>query len=108
MKSKIRRVDANYTGGGIYVYSGELENGTFFLFSDDWGAFEHVLFLDTDPDSTEDSEFFEWQEEHKVGELSGSNAKTFAKTAIKKAIKALKNGESMNASQYELEKRLAW
>lgn len=108
MKKKIKKATANYTGGGIYIYSGETENGEFFLFSDDWGVLDYVLFLDTNPDTTEEYSYFEWQEEHKTSELNGSEARTFCKSAIKKAIKALKNGERMNASIEELEMRLSW
>lgn len=75
MDYSIRYVNPCYTGGGIYVYTGQLVDGTWFLLDDmiSWNQLptrdvEPIvdgIWLDADPD--EDFELAampEWQEEH--------------------------------------------
>ena len=54
---------ADYTGGGIYVFMGRLENGTYFLFDSEW---MEAAFVDANPYKEEDAFTAEWQEEHYV------------------------------------------
>lgn len=62
---KITKANAVYTGGNIWLFYGELEDGNFFL-TDDNGCTE---ILDTDPSDLDESLYYEWQQEHLVKEL---------------------------------------
>jgi uncharacterized protein YlzI (FlbEa/FlbD family) len=64
-EQKIVNADAIYTGGGVWVFMGELESGKFFM------AFEEncyeVMVLDADPRKAEDMAYYQsWQESHTV------------------------------------------
>ena len=68
-------------GGGIYIYTGQLDDGNYFMAFDECDRY--VLFLDIDPNEYwDDNGFIEWQEEHKTGEITGEEAKTFWKTML--------------------------
>ena len=59
--------EAIYTGGNIYVYMGEIEDGVFFFAMDDMCY--DVLFLDADPREADDDAFQpNWQREHTLKE----------------------------------------
>ena len=79
---KITRAEANYTGGNIYIYTGKLDDGRFFLTADDWE--DCVLIVDLDPqehwdtdDEDNDCTFEGWQKEHTVEELNDRSALLF-------------------------------
>ncbi len=59
---KIKNATACYTGGNIYIYYGELENGNYFSTSDLW---DFISILDEEPndENLENPEFFE---EHEI------------------------------------------
>lgn len=60
---KVIDVTTEYTGGGIYVFMGKLDNGLYFMCDD-----MCVNFLDADPrEAGDDAYYLEWQEEHAVG-----------------------------------------
>ena len=62
----IKKADAVYTGGNIWLFYGELEDGNFFL-TDDNGC---TQILNADPGADlEEACFAEWQEAHLVREL---------------------------------------
>ena len=62
---KIKRItNATYTGGGIYVFTGELEDGTWFVFSSED---EEITLLNKDPSNLDESLYWEWMEPHIVG-----------------------------------------
>ena len=65
---KIKKGEAVYTGGNIWLFYGELENGLHFL-TDDYGC---TLILDTTAEDFDVSLYEEWQNAHKVEELEGS------------------------------------
>ena len=46
--SAIKRAEATYTGGGIYIYTGKLASGEYFLTDDECGD-DCVYVLDADP-----------------------------------------------------------
>ena len=62
---KIKKATAVYSGGGIYLYYAELENGNYLMGSDDG-----LLIVNTNPlaneEVFEESNYYEWQEEHLV------------------------------------------
>ena len=64
---KIKNANACYTGGGIYIYYGQLENGLFFRACDDWDFIE-LCNADT---STENADYIEFYEEHSKGTIVG-------------------------------------
>ena len=65
---KIKRItNATYTGGGIYVFTGELENGTWFIFS---SIDESITLVNEEPSDLDEEEgclWWEWQEPRLVG-----------------------------------------
>lgn len=66
-EQKIVSVEAIYTGGGIWNYMGQIEDGSFFFAMDD--TYYDVIWLDADPRKAgEDAWLPEWQEEHKLNE----------------------------------------
>lgn len=62
---KITKASAVYTGGNIWLFHGELDDGTYFL-TDDNGC---TQILDEDPSDFDESLYWEWQEEHLVRDL---------------------------------------
>ena len=67
--NRVVRADAEYTGGGIYVYIGKLSSGEYFYTADEYEGI--VWILDIDPaehfDETQD---VEWLEEHSTREVN--------------------------------------
>ena len=101
---KIKRAEATYTGGGTYIFTGQTADGGFFMGADDWGTYDYIIFLDSDPyKDFDDSAYIEWQEEHKTAEISGSEAENFFVEIIKKCIDELNKGSRMNASVEDME-----
>lgn len=86
MRAKIKTAQAVYTGGGVWLFFGELENGNYFL-TDDNGC---TLILDTDPIDLDESLMVEWQEEHTIKDI-GIN---------KSFIDSLMDYMEENGSQY--------
>lgn len=63
MKYGFKDLTTNYTGGGINIYMGELDNGIYFMCDD-----EFFNSLDTDPrEAGEEAYYYEWQIEHDAG-----------------------------------------
>lgn len=60
---KIISANAEYTGGGIYIYWAKTNEGTFLQGSSEWDALYEV---DSDPNLDEESGYIEWQEEHNI------------------------------------------
>lgn len=73
MKHKIKTATALYTGGGIYIFYGQLESGLYFRVGDED---EPVYICDSDT-SAEEADYWEFYEDHTVEELMGENFKTF-------------------------------
>ena len=76
-----------YTGGGVYVYTGKLKDGNYFLGSDDWFSDKDNYFtfriVNEDPDKFPDDCFFdEWQVEHLVKDLSIEENKELTKQVL--------------------------
>jgi len=62
---KIKTAQAIYTGGGVWLFIGELENGNYFL-TDDYGC---TLILDENPEDLDESLTVEWQEKHTIKDI---------------------------------------
>lgn len=65
----ILRATAIYSGGNIYLYYAELDNGNWIMGDDDW-----LIVVNTNPliddETFEDSSYYEWQKEHLVEAIS--------------------------------------
>lgn len=70
---KVIDANATYTGGGIYQYTGQFDNGNYFQ---TWTDYEdYIQELDADPEENwDDNDDEEWQNEHMVAEHYGSEA----------------------------------
>ena len=80
MRYKFAYVNEQYTGGGIYIYTGMLANqDIWFIADDDW----NVRFVDDDPDedmasgSSDRTGDVEWQEKHIICDLTEKSALAF-------------------------------
>ena len=77
---KIENVTPIYTGGGIYIYTGELSDGNYFIASDQSfaGDYFDIRIVDENPaDYEEDFCNVTWQEEHLVSDVVGGEAREF-------------------------------
>lgn len=79
---KIKTLEAVYTGGNIWIFWGTLEDGNYFLTSDEgW-----TVILKDSPENFDESLYEDWQDEHKVKDLEDEELKTFL-TELLEAIK---------------------
>ena len=69
----IKEANAVYTGGNIWLFYGELNDGNYFL-TDDNGW---TQFLNADPSNLDESTFEEWQLQHLVKEIVGDERVKF-------------------------------
>lgn len=70
---KIKSATAIYTGGGIYIYYGELDNGTYFRTSDTDDCIE-ICDADT---SVDEADYIEFYEEHRIKTAIDNQYKIF-------------------------------
>lgn len=75
---KVKTANACYTGGSIYVFYGELENGNYFMFD---SFYEFIEVFDTEID-LEESFYSEWMDEHRVTTLTGEEAFKLCEAAL--------------------------
>lgn len=95
---KIKNAVAEYTGGGCYVYFGELENGLWFKGSDNWDS---LAICDADT-STEESDEEYFYESHLIEDIEGEDYKVFFNEVLQWIID---NAPKGNYQAYELEGR---
>lgn len=100
-KYKIKTVNACYTGGGIYIYWGTLENGAYFRACDDWD----LIWICDDDTSLEndDANFPEFYEEHTIEEIYNNDFIAFWNIMLSRLIESNENG---NYSREELKNRI--
>lgn len=98
-KYKIKTATACYTGGNLYIYYGELENGLYFRAYDDWDFIE-ICNADT---SVEDADYYEFYEQHSVQTIAGDDYKEFWNNML---LWILHNKPDGNYSKYDLERRM--
>jgi len=72
-KYRVAEVSAVYTGGNIWLFWGQTEDGYYFL-ADDNGC---VLVLDESPEDFDKSLYEDWQNAHKVEELYQGKRRMF-------------------------------
>ena len=76
---RIKKVQAVYTGGGIWIFYGELTGGLYFL----TGEYGDTLFLNESPADFDVSLYPDWQEKHTVKILSGETRIRFCLNMLK-------------------------
>ena len=104
-------VEPDYTGGGIFVFYGKVENGDYFIADD---SEYDIRFVSEDPTAIMDSDTFggsycgdsvEWQDEHIVRDISSSQeALEFWKAMLNWCIR---NNPDGNYSASDLKDELA-
>ena len=104
MKNNINKATAIYTGGGMYIYYAELENGNWLIGGDEWFAEVNTNPL-VDEETFEAAQYYEWQMEHLVREIPEEE---FSET-LNNVIDVILSGKTIkeydNFLNYELEKR---
>lgn len=98
-KYEIKTATAIYTGGGIYIYYGQLENGSYFR-TGDGDLYMSICDSDT---SVDDADYIEFYEEHEIDDLQGYDFEYFFNNMIQWIINNQPDG---NYSTDELEKRM--
>ena len=102
-KHKIKTASAVYTGGGIYIYYGQLENSLFFITNDDIES----IYICNDDTSTEEAQYPEFYEQHTVEEISGEAFKVFWNQMLSHILDGgAAHDRWSNYSQSELEIRI--
>ena len=102
MKHKIKTATAVYTGGGIYIYYGQLESGLYFRTFDD----SEVIYICNSDTEAEEADHGEFYEAHTVEELTGEDFKIFWNTMLTHIINGCAaHGKWLNFSKDELENR---
>ena len=89
--NQLKNVEATYTGGGIWVFTGELKDGTFFMHDDNFDT--RILSEYPDPwedDTDTDKWSVEWQEEHLVKDLDTETEGAAFQLAVLKFIEKYK------------------
>jgi hypothetical protein len=95
----IKTATAIYTGGGIYIYYGQLKNGLYFRTCDD---FEFISICDADT-SAEDADYAEFYDAHEIWCIAED---AFKNTRDSILMWILDNEPEGNYSTTELEQRL--
>lgn len=95
----IKTATAEYTGGGIYIYYGELENGLFFRTADEW---EYIAICDADT-SVENADYPEFYEEHEIKDICGCDYENLFNEII---LYIMHNEPDGNYNIDELESRM--
>lgn len=99
MKYEIKNATAIYTGGNIYIYYGELTDGSWFRACD---GEEFITICNADT-STEEADYYEFYEEHSVETLTKEEYETFWNKML---LWVIHNAPDGNYNTYELEKRM--
>lgn len=99
---RITNAIAEYTGGNIYVYAGQFDDGTWFMAGDLCG--NAVKVVNADPfKEWDDAWYLEWQVEHLVREVVDAELIRAILVAVENA---LENGVRMNATVDDIRTRL--
>jgi len=96
----IKKVNAVYTGGNIWLFYGELTDGNYYLTDDDG----YTMILDADPENFDESLYDDWQAKHKVTDLSESESKPF----LLNLLDVLKSDKDRYMSDEEIDGYREW
>lgn len=95
---EIKTATACYTGGGIYIYWGQLENGLYFR---TWDDAEAIYICGSDTEA-EEADYPEFYETHLIQELTGDDFAAFWNGMLSHIIET---GNPGNYSSSDLERR---
>jgi hypothetical protein len=108
-KHKIKTATAVYTGGGIYIYYGQLESGLYFRAFDECpedDGYNPIYICNSDTEA-EEADYWEFYEAHMVEELTHDDAIEFWNTMLRHIIDGKPaHGEWSNYDEYDLERRI--
>lgn len=96
---EIKRANAVYTGGGIYIYYGELTNGLYFRTGDED---LYISICDSDT-SVDDADYAEFYEEHEIDNIQGYDFEYFFNNMLKWIINNTPDGDYI---EDDLEERM--
>ena len=99
MKKEIKNATAIYTGGGIYIYYGQLLDGNYFRACDDWDFIE-ICNSDT---SVEEADYNEFYEEHSICTIAKEEYEVFWNKML---LWIIHNAPDGNYQADELENRM--
>lgn len=99
IRMNIKNATAQYTGGGIYIYYGQLENGYYFRAGDEE---DFIEICDTDT-STDEADYNEFYEKHRVETLTSYPYITLWNKML---VWIIENEPRGNYSISELQRRL--
>lgn len=100
---KIKTATACYTGGGIYVFYGQLKSGLYFIAYDEW----EVIYICNADTSAEESQYEDFYEQHAVEEIEGEAFKAFWNQMLSHVINGgATHGEWSNYLKSDLEERI--
>ena len=100
---KIKTATACYTGGGIYIYYGQLASGLYFRTTDCW---DHISICDSDTES-EEADYVEFYEDHAVMALIEEDFKIFFNAMLSHILNGGDaHGVFSNYSADDLKKRI--
>ena len=106
MKHKIKTATACYTGGGIYIFYGQLESGLFFRAGDILDDWEIIYICDSDTEA-EEADYSEFYEAHTVEEITGEEYKTLWNEILNHIItKKPTHGKWSNYDPADLKRRI--
>ena len=93
------KANAFYTGGGFYLYTGEILKGKYFLTDNED---DYTMISDADPEEYLEECFYEeWFNKHRIGELIGGDHKA---NLLEAFDWILKNNPKGNYSFDDIEK----
>ena len=99
---KIKRATAIYTGGGQYLFYGELEKNCYLMGCDDW-----FIIVDTNPlidnETFDESCYYKWQLKHLVKEIPEKDYQKTLDIVIDTILEGNTIPEWDNFSEEELE-----
>lgn len=78
----IESVKPEYTGGGIYIFTGKLSDGNYFMVDFIDGDDYWAIVVDEDPSDFDVSCYEEWQTDHLVKELFSVDRVAFVKSML--------------------------
>lgn len=99
-KYQIKSATACYTGGGVYIYYGQLESGLYFRAVDDWDV---IWLCDSDTEA-EEADYSEFYEAHTVEEITSEDEYTAFWNAMLRHI--ISNPTGGNYQAADLERRI--
>ena len=100
---KFKNIEPCYSGGGIYIFFGNIDNKRFFIADTNCND---VRIVNKNPIDTEESLEIEWQEKHFIEDLEPDASKKFMKEITDWIIKNNPKGNYITSDIEEIGRRL--